>query len=1208
MSKYILLECNRDRAIDKSFDSGKNDTFKNKWTNQVSNSGIVVNAGDVLNIEETIVNSIGANVDVMEFTGKNNENKIVDNKLNLEVSYYINNTGKNNGNMPLFYHKTFRGVGDLRVLAFNTDDYSNTYVSTDILLPYTETRYKNMIGDRSLGETFFGTLALATMPYDATAVYENQSIMANRGKVFTMTLIQRGGGLANQPNTGYKEGDFITVTTDDTTAIGTDMEVKIEKTTTIGTIPNVIESFSIQSLGDKVFSGQGPSGNSRITFPIGGGATPQIYEVRSVLVSTYESSDLSSFDGERYFPLQIGFTGLALFNDSQVNNGQPYDPITDDFDINLIQSQPLLRTSEVELNVPTGFSTPSNVANLLTQQLGKPEKLNENFNNGKFFDVDTFQFNHTLNNGEFSLEGNPNIIASQTFQPHSCNWVNNGKNNEKTSSFVGRRQQFYSSIAWKEPERWVGLVPAFKQFAVNSTYFDENNDIAIARGSRLGDINIFGDFSRQGVGEFGTHVSVIHRPRFLGNYNVVQRGELIITNIRYTRRNLQRLAYMKKCEKYMGDLSQKVDTSSDNFKKYLSVNLDIGIYDDETSTQGPYTRAEDRSIFTGQKKKFATLDEAIASGFCIISTDEGYLNNLKGFQRDLKNVTNQGQDLSNLWVKSRWNEKFRFDRTKTVDTIVDDDDIQFLASWAALFGDAKFNSANSDISQVFGNGYMTDNGFITIDDMNNMAKEFDLAVVPVNVPKNPLDDTQNEEWELINLTGNNQLPPFIAFVVACNHGDPSTTVFDKVKQFSDSNENHWVIDASNFKYGSILGFDSSFTRNKAVCMINNQFSGINFGTDDFLNYINLGAIEPKINFDTNFSRFGISGLNTPTFIGNGLTTDDALEFSPNDNPEQQVIVSGRTNQVLPARKKDKGTNPTGYDPNDPGAGFPLFTEVVTQFKDAVQKEGTIMDSQSGICLEKLILFDEKENRTIIDPTNYFNDNTYLYHNCLLDKMGFDYTTLFPTFGDRNAFFRNTSLFVNKDTTYLESIQNVTKPVTTGANLTSKISQTLSVNQENAPLFDLGGEILIDPITVDAIQGEITGNKLPSKFDFSYLTINSSLVSEGTDTIYIGGDDNQSKLPCMSFLTRENNESDFFYQSEKGFTFTATKDFTITDITTDIRLPNGDRPFLDSHSTIIYKIEKPIRSLPMNTQPIPTHTRPHSKQEELEREKRNKERK
>ena len=115
---------------------------------------------------------------------------------------------------------------------------------------------------------------------------------------------------------------------------------------------------------------------------------------------------------------------------------------------------------------------------------------------------------------------------------------------------------------------------------------------------------------------------------------------------------------------------------------------------------------------------------------------------------------------------------------------------------------------------------MTDEGFITVEDMNNMAKELDLAVVPVNVPINPDNATQNQEWRNVNLTGSNELPPFIAFVVACNHGDPSTTIFDKVKQFSDTTENHWVIDASNFKYASMLGFDPSFTRNKAVCMLN----------------------------------------------------------------------------------------------------------------------------------------------------------------------------------------------------------------------------------------------------------------------------------------------------------------------------------------------------------------------------------------------------
>ncbi len=1214
MSKFILLECNRDRAIDTTFDSGKKDIFKNKWTNQVSNSGIVVNAGDVLNIDETIVNSIGANIDVMEFTGKNNENNIVDNKIALEVSYYINHTGKNSGNMPLVGHKTFRGTGDLRVLAFNDGDFSNAYSENGQLLAYTEHRYQHMIADRSLGEPFFGTLATDTMQYDNTEFYDNQKLMANTQKVFGMKLLTRGGGLANQPNTGFKEGQLITVTTDDITATGTTMEVRIESTITIGTIPNVIESFSITQLGDKVFNGTAPTGVSRITFPVGGASmgTDQVYEVTRVLSGNYESSDIREFDGERYFPLQVGFTGLAFFNDSQVNNGEPNDPITASFDIDKIQSQPTLRTNEVVLNVPSGFSTPSNVANILTQQMGKPEKLNENFNNGKFLDVETFNYFHDVN-GQFIQDGKPNIIASQMFQPQSCNWLNNGKSNKIGSSFVGRRQQFYSSIAWKEPDRWTGLVPAFKQFAVNASPFDENNDIAIARGTRAAELNDYGDFSRQGTGEFGCHVSVIHSPTVFGthNHNTLSRGELIITNIRYTQRNLNRLRLMKECEKYMGDLSEKVDTDSDNFREFLSVNLDIGMYDDEMSTQGKYTQAEGGSprTFTGQKRKFATIDEAISSGFCVIDTDEGHLNGLYGFQRDLENINNQGQELSNLWVKSRWSEKYRFKNSIDSDGDVIDlgNDIRYSTTFNSLGNDTKFNTTNTDMRQVFGNGYMTDEGFISIDDMNNMARDLDLAVISVNVPINYANPLQNSEWYEIELTGKNQLPPFLAFIVGANYGDPATTVFDTVKQFSGTGS-HWVSDASNFKYGSMLGFDPSFSRNKAVCMLNNQFNGgLTLEKNNFLNYLNLGAVNPQIRFDTDFSRFGLSGLNTPTFIGNGLTTDDPLEFTPNDNPEQQVIVVGRTNQVLPSRQKNIGTNPTGYDPGT-GAGFPPKLLNVSQFKDAKQKEATIMDSQTGVCLEHLILFDEEDNQTIITSKDYFSDNHYKYHNCLLDKMGFDFTTLFPSFGDRNAFFRDSSLFNNKDATYTDSIQNVTKPLTTGAKLTTEITQTFSVNQENAPLFDLGGDILIDPITVDAIQGEITGNKLPSKFDFSYLTINSSLVSEGTDTIYIGGSDNQSKLPCMTYLTRENNESDFFYQSEKGFSFTATKDFTITDITTDIRLPNGDRPFLDSHSTVIYKIEKPIRSLPLDTQPIPTHTKPHSRKEEEDRSKRNKERK
>tara|TARA_R110002049_G_scaffold20360_1_gene75062 strand:- start:247 stop:522 length:276 start_codon:yes stop_codon:yes gene_type:complete len=87
---------------------------------------------------------------------------------------------------------------------------------------------------------------------------------------------------------------------------------------------------------------------------------------------------------------------------------------------------------------------------------------------------------------------------------------------------------------------------------------------------------------------------------------------------------------------------------------------------------------------------------------------------------------------------------------------------------------------------------------------------------------------------------------------------------------------------------------------------------------------------------------------------------------------------------------------------------------------------------------------------------------------------------------------------------------------------------------------------------------------------------------------------------MSYLTRENNESDFFFQNERTFTYTATKDFTITDITTDIRLPNGTRPNLDAKSTIIYKIEKPLNSLSPQSNQVSQSVRTQDKKKNLDR--------
>jgi hypothetical protein len=67
------------------------------------------------------------------------------------------------------------------------------------------------------------------------------------------------------------------------------------------------------------------------------------------------------------------------------------------------------------------------------------------------------------------------------------------------------------------------------------------------------------------------------------------------------------------------------------------------------------------------------------------------------------------------------------------------------------------------------------------------------------------------------------------------------------------------------------------------------------------------------------------------------------------------------------------------------------------------------------------------------------------------------------------------------------------------------------------------------------------------------------------------------------MTRNYNNGDYFYALESTFNYTATKPFVITDITTDIRLPDGSRPVLDPNSAVIYKIQKTLQ-MPQEVDP------------------------
>ena len=167
-------------------------------------------------------------------------------------------------------------------------------------------------------------------------------------------------------------------------------------------------------------------------------------------------------------------------------------------------------------------------------------------------------------------------------------------------------------------------------------------------------------------------------------------------------------------------------------------------------------------------------------------------------------------------------------------------------------------------------------------------------------------------------------------------------------------------------------------------------------------------------------------------------------------------------------------------------------------------------------------------------------------------------------------------------------------MTTGAVIDSPEYQPTETNSLDMPLYGIGTNMGLQARPA-VVQASLTAQDLPSKLDYPYLLIYSSIIQGGTDTQYYGGLDGKSKLPCVGYITRNYNNGDFFYSLEQSFNYTCTKSFTLTEIKTEIRLPDGSRPRLQPHNSVIYKITKPI-AVPEFPEPPPPKSSTRKKKE------------
>ena len=399
-----------------------------------------------------------------------------------------------------------------------------------------------------------------------------------------------------------------------------------------------------------------------------------------------------------------------------------------------------------------------------------------------------------------------------------------------------------------------------------------------------------------------------------------------------------------------------------------------------------------------------------------------------------------------------------------------------------------------------------------------------------------------------------------------------------------------------FMRGQYIGFDPSLNRLNYSLPINFQKRGdlyTNSGTDEgkyptdttdnaYLPYCYIGANNPVLSFDDTQSRFSIKNLHLDLMEGQNyaITRPQTGQGPPvpvSNTQASQVIIS--VNNALcnymssqnPASSVEGTTDGDRYLPSE-------------NLKFGEASEDGFCSAQCGIGLTGMSLFNKEQfeqgqlvvGNTFVKGVELYNYRPVPFTGSLFEKLGFDLQQFLPWVGNNDVVYNrgNQKLF-NKLNVNLGIGQLRTLiPATTNAYYSATEMPFLVTQSRGFPINNNGGIPNGVVAKTNAVSDEIIANNLPQKLDYPYLVVYSS-IAENSD--FYGGKGGNSRLPAVAYITRNYAQGDFFYSFATTWSYTADRSFVITDITSDIRMPNGSPAPLDRQSSVIYKITKPLVS-------------------------------
>jgi len=329
------------------------------------------------------------------------------------------------------------------------------------------------------------------------------------------------------------------------------------------------------------------------------------------------------------------------------------------------------------------------------------------------------------------------------------------------------------------------------------------------------------------------------------------------------------------------------------------------------------------------------------------------------------------------------------------------------------------------------------------------------------------------------------------------------------------------------------------------------------------NYMMIGSNDPTCQFDSALSRAKFFNFHTQRVLG-------AREMPVETDGSGNTTISKETlgNFVVKIADDthyyqvvDNWTET--YDSDNPGNS-------TATFKTAHPNIG-LSTSVCGISIENLYSQPKGATKTDIDDmTKLTEDNFY---NTLLYKLGFTFKQFFPDFGQPYNWLDPAIQGKNDSINRYKS----TKPLSTNAALTISDSANLAIQDntkvaqyddsaKDVPTYQLGFPGGTG-VSLDGNDSQaIIANNLPVKMDDAFYQVYSDIVptnykSEGED------------LNIIATLMKNYIEGDFVYGFASTYTTTVEFPLKISEITTQIRLPNGLLAPIDQKSTVIYKVQR-----------------------------------